>query len=189
MLQPYVNAVHQQELTELFTSVWRNPKYKFYFVAGYPYLPNFIMGSNVDQCWGKEYVSVNSAGDIVGCMGYNTNKTGEIASNLGIISFRDDADSIGAFAADLMQMLEDFFELYGGDSIRFKAIPENPAATHYVRIIRRIGGREVGRLKRTAKLWDGNFYDEIFLQVMKEDYFAFKDKIAKTKEALPDTSL
>lgn len=178
MLVP-INENYKSRMIDLFASVWGDPDYRFYFSSGYEYIPSeFTTHPPYDNCWCRQYLSVlrEDPTQVIGCMGYNLNKTGEIASSLHIIRFKSGVDSAAVFSADLRTLIDDFFTKYHGDSIRFTAIPENHAATHYVRIIRNVGGLEIGKRLRSVKLYDGKFYDEVMYQVMSESYMEYRKK-------------
>lgn len=142
MLQHYDHS-YNGELTKLYKSIWSNPKYKWYFTTGYPHLPSVLGGNSyTDECFSRVYVSVNKEGCAIGLITYSTNNTGEIATNLGIIGFGNTPMDRLEFAMDLMEAIREFFEVYGGDSIRFTGIPDNPACDNYISIVKKKSGQE-----------------------------------------------
>lgn len=179
MLVPYTEN-YKLELTNLFMSVFGNPKYKYWF-SGYPYVPRFVTSPPTDWCFGRSYVSISRDGSIIGTISYDTDRTGTIGYNLGIINFRDDPSSKYTFAFDLKSAINEFFDNYGGESFRFKAATDNPAAIHYENIIRRAGGNIVGILRHSMMTWDGKPHDEIFFQIIKEDYWDYFAKCRRNE--------
>ena len=44
----------------------------------------------------------------------------------------------------------------------------------YRKLIKKLGGREVGILKENKKLTDGQYYDEVIFEIFREGYIAAK---------------
>ena len=70
-----------------------------------------------------------------------------------------------------------FDEIFINRNLRkivFHAIEQNPAVKIYKKLVKKLGGKEVGILKENIKLTDGNYYDEIIFEIYRDIYIKVK---------------
>lgn len=162
--------IHENELKELFRSVWFKDRYKFWNCANY-----YEEWSASESTWVKhQFASVRNR-QVIGYIGYEINRAdADEAYALNIINFEDHPSP--TFARDLGKALTDIFELYKLRKLSFSVIIGNPIEKSYDKMCERYGGRIVGVKKKQVRLIDGLFYDEKLYEIFRENYENEKNK-------------
>ena len=154
---------HEEKLKNLFPSVWHNERYKFWMSGGW--CDNFV--AKKDTWNTHEFVSLDSAGNILGYIAYDFDRNTQNISGLSVLNFTENQF---VFGRDLFQALKDIFEKYHFRKIDFSVVCGNPIEKSYDRLVERFGGRVVGVYKEHCRLMDGNYYDLKLYEVLKADY-------------------
>lgn len=153
---------HEKEFQEKYIETWYDLQYQYYRDSSGDRIPQLA-----DNCYDRrDFVSLNDDGEVIGFISYFFNDVNSTASQFGIISF-----DIGnrEFAKDVLQVIADIFFKFHLDRIEFWCFDDNPATNGYRAFIKRFGGREVGHLRRSCKLMDGNFHDSVIFEILRED--------------------
>lgn len=155
---------HEEELKQLFRSVWFKDKYKYWNCDNY-----YEDWRAEESTWvNHQFASVRN-GSVIGYIGYMINRAGQDeAYNLNIINF-EERPSI-TFAKDLGQALEDSFERYKFRKLSFSVVIGNPIEKSYDKMCEKYGGRIVGVKRKQVRLIDGELYDEKLYEILREDY-------------------
>ena len=154
--------LRQDELRKLFTSVWYDEKF-MYFYDG--------TGRNLyqsdDNCYySRQFCSVDEDDNIVGYIGYNYNNDNRSANNFGLCAFKNYNQT---FFDDVIVAIYELFYKFKLDRVEFLCFDGNPAVRGYRSFIKRYGGREVARLRRVCRLMDGELHDSFIFEVLVED--------------------
>lgn len=164
--------LHSTELAEKFKKTWYDDKYKYYYSEGYGTLDQNACNPNVsDSCWQRSFVSIGYEGEIIGYIAYRLDRSNTIAEALRIISFND-AHHV-QFCIDLKTVLSDIFEKYNMEMLFFTAVVGNPALPKYEKILKLIGGKEIGVAHNRVRLMDNSLCDLKYFEVSKENYYKF----------------
>lgn len=154
----YPAQLYKEELNKKLISCWYLPKYKHYFGGEYS-----VRQLENDAYWHRDFVHLNSKGEIDGYIGYNYNDINRSINGVTLIGF---ADNNTAFIKDVINHVQEMFDS-GARRIEFYAFADNPAVKLYDKFIKRCGGRKVGTL--TESTWyDGKFHDCYIYEIMNE---------------------
>jgi len=74
------------------------------------------------------------------------------------------------FSKDVENYFDEVFLCKNLRKIEFTCIEENPALKLYRKLIKKLGGREVGIQLEEKKLTDGKFYNNVIFEIFKEKY-------------------
>lgn len=160
---------YEAELRKLMYDTWYDEKYMYYYICyRSPYsCPN-------DGDWNKrQFVSLNSKGEIIGFIHYDIDREYDYIECLGAINFTDNKVTFGR---DLAQVLDDIFCKFNMRKLNFYVIVGNPIEKTYDKMITKYNGRIVGIKKQHAKLMDNQFHDLKLYEIFREDYIAAKEK-------------
>lgn len=161
MLDVAIN--HKDELNNKFTSIWFQEKYKFYNNDTWFENPEIDINT-----WNHhQYVSINSAGEIIGYISYAINRQTNSAHELGIINFSDDRITFGT---DLKIAITDIFDKFKFQKLSFSVVVGNPIESSYDKMVTKYGGRIVGIAHNEAKLYDNEYYSVKYYEILREDY-------------------
>ena len=116
--------------------------------------------------YSRQFCSIDDEDNIVGYIGYNYNNDSRSASNFGLCSFYNFNQT---FFNDAIIAIYELFYKFRLDRMEFCAFSGNPAIGGYRSFIKRYGGREVCRLRKTCRLMDGLLHDTIMFEVLIED--------------------
>lgn len=153
---------YESEFQEKYLDTWYDMRYQYYRDSSGDRVPQLA-----DNCYERrDFVSLNDEEEVIGFISYFYNDTNMSASQFGAISF-DIGNPI--FAQDLIQVIGDIFFKFRLNRIEFWCFEDNPATKSYRAFIKRFGGKEVGRLRRTCKLMDGKFHDSVIFEILRED--------------------
>lgn len=153
---------YEKELQDKFLETWYDMKYQYYRDTSGDRIPQLA-----DNCYDRrDFVSLDNNGNVIGFISYFYNDVTRSTSQFGIINF---GESSAIFAQDVLQVIADIFFKFHLDRIEFWCFEDNPATNGYRAFIKRFGGREVGHLRRSCKLMDGNFHDSVIFEILRED--------------------
>lgn len=161
---------HEKELAKKMRDTWGKKKYWYYHRCSY-----FSQEMIKEDTWNDtQFVSLNSAGEVIGYLGYGIDRECRYVTYMAIINFSGDI----SFGFDVMNMVKDIFEVYQYRKIVFTVVTGNPAEQKYDRLIERYGGRIVGIHKEHVMLPNGRYYDEKIYEISRKDYYARRWKIS-----------
>ena len=141
-----------KEMEKKMRDTWGKEKYWYYHRCSY-FSPQVI---KEDTWTDTQFVSLNSAGEVTGYLGYGIDRECRYVTYLAIINFTDDI----SFGSNVMKMVKG-----------------NPVEQKYDRLIDRYGGRIVGVHKDHVMLPDGKYYDEKIYEISRDDYYVSRRKI------------
>lgn len=161
---------HEKELAKKMRDTWGKKKYWYYHRCSY-----FSQEMIKEDTWNNtQFVSLNSAGEVSGYLGYGIDRECRYVTYMAIINFSGDI----SFGFDVMNMVKDIFEVYRYRKIVFTVVIGNPVEQKYDRLIERYGGRIVGIHKEHVMLPNGRYYDEKIYEISRKDYYACRWKIS-----------
>ena len=155
----------QSELYDCYRKVYTRKE--LYFFLSYPqkdFLPN-IYCNDSDYL---QFVSLNSAKEIISFFNGYINKDYQRLQNLEVINFTGQPNI--TFSKDVENYFDEVFLCKNLRKIEFTCIEENPALKLYRKLIKKLGGREVGIQLEEKKLTDGKFYNNVIFEIFKEKY-------------------
>ena len=117
---------HEKELEKKMRDTWGKEKYWYYHRCSY-FSPQVI---KEDTWTDTQFVSLNSAGEVTGYLGYGIDRECRYVTYLAIINFTDDI----SFGSDVMKMVKDIFEVYRYRKIVFTVVVGNPVEQKYDRL-------------------------------------------------------
>lgn len=166
MLKPAI--LFRDELTRLYQSIWFNEKYKYY---NYSSTWGTVLVEDKTNDW-HEFVSINDKGEVIGYIHYYVVRSTLNCRSFGIVNFSDDP----AFGLDVLQVIKDIFERFNFHKLDFSVVIGNPAEKSYDHLCKKYGGHILCIEKDETKLDDNQYYDVKRYYIMRDDYFAAKEK-------------
>lgn len=163
---------HEKEVREKMFDTWYDEKYMFYHYSSYhePYECHAKDGD-----WNsREFVSLDSNGNVLGLITYGVNRTHDYVDSLGIINF---SDNKVVFGLDVAKVIDDIFCKFNMRKIEFCVVVGNPIERSYDRLVSKYGGRIVGTREKHIKLLDGKYYDDKLYELFREDYIREKERL------------
>lgn len=160
---------HQNELYECIRKVVNDEKLNFYFMYPSKFFSLRIDSNNHDSI---QFVSKTIDGEIIGFLAAYINHDNNSVYNLDLINFTGKPNLI--FSKDTKLFFDEIFINRNLRKIVFHAIEQNPAVKIYKKLVKKLGGKEVGILKENIKLTDGNYYDEIIFEIYRDIYIKVK---------------
>lgn len=156
---------YEEELRRLLLAASLEPRYMYYFSG--PGGNEFERLSE-NTTWGRNFVSVDSDGKLLGYIAYSIDAYSERAHSFGFISF-----DIGNLIVvrDAQKVIKDIFEKYRLNSMCWHGYADNPVIGSYRRLCAKMGGRECGYQRESVKLLDGRLHDTVSFEVLKREYF------------------
>lgn len=165
MLKPAHN--YKEKLTPLYREAGYNPKFNYYFSTRWR--RSFVL--NDDWRSGRDYASVNKAGNVIGLIQYDVDCDIDGASGFGIMCFSDSIPDKITFARDLMKAIDMIFVDFNLKKMGWTVYVGNPIERTYDRECKLMGGRVVGYKRNEARLlFDGKFVDSKMYEVLQEEY-------------------
>ena len=171
MLKPAVQ--YKEKLAICMANIWFNDKYKYYVAEPYCEIPE----THTSSWCQNEFVSVDNNDNILGFIDYNINRRTYNASGLCILSFTDKPTL--TFGKDILQSIDDIFQKFNFNKLRFSVVVGNPIEKTYDKLIVKYGGCIAGYSKKDIQLWDGQLYDLKTYEIMREDYLRCKKNMSK----------
>lgn len=151
--------LYKEELKRKLVACWYQPKYQYYFAGEYN---EHNIGDNA--YWRRDFVHLNSRGEVDGYFSHNYNDATKSMSGFGLVSFSDNG---ALLVKDVIKYMKDLFELEA-QRAEFFAFVDNPATKVYDKLIKKYGGKVVGRLTRSA-YFNGKYHDCIIYEILKEE--------------------
>lgn len=103
------------------------------------------------------------------------NKYYELLENFEVINFTRKANF--TFSKDIEEYFDKAFRYKKLRKIEFSCIEENPAILIYRKLIKKLNGNEVGTFKKSVKLTDGNYYNNVFFEIFSEGFFSISHNL------------
>lgn len=169
---------HEEEIKKKMLDTWYDDKYKFYHAS--TYREKYELEKSDGDWNSRQFVSLNSKGEVIGLIGYGIERTTEIANGFGAINF---SDNKAVFGLDLAKVIDDIFCKFNLRKMEFSVVVGNPIEKSYDKIIAKYGGRIIGISKQHLRLIDGEYYDEKIYEIFREDYIKRKGTMKKTRKA------
>lgn len=169
MLKPAI--LYKDEIPKLYQSIWFNEKYKYY---NYNTTWHTFSIADSTNDW-HEFVSVDKQGKIIGYIHYYVVRDTLNCCRFGAINFTNNP----IFGKDLLQVFKDIFERFNFHKVQFAVVIGNPVEKTYDRLCQKYGGRILCIEKDETKLEDNKYYDVKRYEILRDEYFAAKEKINK----------
>jgi len=158
MIQPA--KVYESKLIDKFLSIYDDPKYKYFFLSGYNFIPSIE-----DDEWNYiKRVSVYNE-EVLGYLSAVVDRTANKISELGVINFTNDNF---IFSRDLANFINLLFYQYNFYKIKFSVVIGNPAEKMYDRFIEKYNGSIIGISKKDCRLTDGRLYDVKYYEIFRQ---------------------
>lgn len=157
---------HQSELIESVRKSLNSKDLYFYFMCPARF---FSIPIERDDWNSIQFVSIGLNGELLGFMAAYADHRNNIIYNMDFINFTGKPNII--FSRDVKLFLDELFVVRKFRKIMFNAISGNPAVKMYRKLVKKLGGNEVGVMKKNRLLTDGKYYDEIIFELYRDMYF------------------
>ena len=157
------------ELNQKLYNIWYDHKYMYYFCC--PHRGTYSVDPNGD--WnGRNFVSINSDGKIIGYIHYSICRTADYVDDFGAVNFSDDSKDKYTFGKDLRQVIDDIFLKFNHNRLEFTVVEDNPIRKTYFKLVNKYGGRIIGVKHCVIKLINGKVTNKIYFEILRSDYIA-----------------
>lgn len=157
------------ELNQKLYNIWYDPKYMYYLCC--PHRSTYSVDPNGD--WnGRNFVSINSDGKIIGYIHYSICRTADYVDDFGAVNFSDDSKDKYTFGRDLRQVIDDIFLKFNHNRLEFTVAEDNPIKKTYFKLVNKYGGSVIGVKHCVIKLINGEVIDKIYFEILRSDYIA-----------------
>ena len=156
--------LYKEELKKKMVSTWYNLEYQYYW-SNYYEEPNFEKNNNND-IYNRQFAFVED-NKVTGYFSYTFDNSTKSLYNMGVLSFEKPNYH---FIKAVIKHIKWLFDEKIIDRIEFFAYEDNPAIKGYDKILERFGGKRVGKLTRSQKLYDGKLHNTILYEILREDY-------------------
>lgn len=153
--------LYKEELKKKIISTWYNLEYQYYWQS-YNNEPTF----EDNNIYNRQFAFVEDE-KITGYFSYSIDNSSKSLYNMGLLSF--DKPNY-KFIKAILTHIKWLFDEKIIDRIEFFAYEDNPAIKGYDKILERFGGKRVGKLTRSQKLYDGKLHNTILYEILREDY-------------------
>ena len=152
----YPAQLYREELKCKLISCWYKPEYDYFFLGEYQ---EYNVPDNA--YWRRDFVHLNSNGEVDGYFTYSNNDVAKSISQLGLISFSGNGSSL---VRDCMRHID---KLVAGGLHRMEwgAANDNPANTMYKKLIHRYGGKVAGHL-HDCYFFSGQYHDCVMYEIL-----------------------
>ena len=154
MLKPA--QLYKEELKRKLIECWYDPKYEYYFLGDYR---EFTVPDNTD--WRRDFVCVDSKGEIIGYFAYHHDDTARSLSQFGLISFTGNG---ALLVRDCIRHIENLVD-EGLRRCEWWAVADNEANKLYEKIIDRYCSAVAGRM-RECNYFGGRYHDSILYEIL-----------------------
>lgn len=154
--------LYQQELQQKLRATWYDLKYQYFWQGSC----NDIDIPN-DNTWKKQFAFLDKEGNVTGYFSYNYWPDTCTLNNFGLISF---IDYNPCFIQSVIKHLENILSQGHINRIEFFAYEDGPANKGYKKLVKKFGGKQVGKLTKCSRLLDGKLHDTVFYEIFREDY-------------------
>lgn len=155
---------HVDQLQDKMLSTWFDDKYKYFHCSNWYSNEKIVKNDTWNQ---HQFVSVNTAGEVIGFISYEIKRAENYACALAAINFSDQKMTFGK---DLGQCIQEIFEKFKFEKLKFSVVVGNPIERTYDTLIEKYGGRVVGTFQKDVKLIDGEYYDFKLYELTRENY-------------------
>lgn len=160
MLKPLQLYKDEVQLKEYDT--WHNLRY-MYSQGG---AGTAELSLNDNNAYQHAFVSVDNHNEVIGIITYRVDW--ESRSVYGVCCESYDIGNI-LFAKDVIQAFKDIFSKYNLNRVEWRCYEDNPAIRGYRKLLKRFGGKEVGKLRNTTLLMDGKLHNMVIFEILRED--------------------
>ena len=154
--------LYKEKITRKLRATWYDLKYQYFWQGGCEDIdiPN-------NNYWKKQFAFLDNEGNVTGYFSYNYCPEANSINNFGLISFIDYNPRL---IQAVIKHLENALSQGHINRIEFFAYEDNPANQGYQKMIKRFGGKQVGKLIKCSRLLDGKLHDTVFYKIFREDY-------------------
>lgn len=151
--------LYKEELHQKLRATWYDIKYQY-----------FWQGSCNDiefppeNYWKKQFAFLDKDGQVTGYFSYNYCAETRSLNNFGLISF---IDYNPRFIQAVIEHLENVLSQGYINRIEFFAYEDGPANQGYQKLVKRFGGRQVGKLTKCSRLLDGKLHNTVFYEIFR----------------------
>lgn len=156
---------HQDKLQYCVQKILKDKSLYFFFMCPAKF---FSIPIDRDDWDNIQFVSLNSSGELIGFMAAYADHRNNLIYNMDFINFSGKPNPI--FSHDTKEFFDELFLKRKFRKIIFHAIYDNPATNMYRKLVKKLGGKEVGIMKDNRLLTDGNYYDEIIFELYRNNY-------------------
>lgn len=156
---------YQGELYDCLRETLKNKDLYFYFMFPSKFFTFRIYENDRDAI---QFVSISPDGTVIGFFSAYVDHENECIDNLDFINFTGNLNFV--FSWDMKCFFDELFINRNFRKVKFHGILQNPATKGYRKIVKKLGGREVGILKEQKRLTDGKYYDEIIFELYRDGY-------------------
>lgn len=161
-----VNAYQlENKIRDAMFPLWYDEEYQWFF-AGRSHTPYSLY--EYGDAKGRHFASVDSAGGLVGIIGYKIHEDPNAVAGLYILRFPGTSKAV--FGRDLLQAVDDVFRKFGHNRLSYGVVIGNPAERMYDRWTARLGGRTEGLQRQAATNLAGNLCDFKEYAILREEY-------------------
>lgn len=160
--------LYREELQQKLRATWYDLKYQYFWQGGC----NDI-DVPTDNFWKKQFVFLDKEGKVTGYFSYNYCAETRSLNNFGLISF---VDHNPRFIQEVVKHLENAFSQGYINRIEFFAYEDGPANQGYQKLVKRFGGKQVGKLTKNTRLLDGKLHDTVFYEIFRWQWLQARAK-------------
>lgn len=151
--------LYQQELQQKLRATWYDLKYQYFWQGS----SNDIDFPS-DNTWKKQFAFLDKEGNVTGYFSYNYWPDTRTLNNFGLISF---INYNPRFIQAVIKHLEEIFFQGYINRIEFFAYEDGPANQGYQKLVKRFGGKQVGKLTKCSRLLDGKLHNTVFYEIFR----------------------
>lgn len=158
--------LHRDALQRAIASTVFDERYKYYYGGGWcPLVPGLK-----DDTWDAlQCVSVDATGLVHGFLQADFRRPANYVNSLSVLHF---GLHPFPFVRDFREFLSRLFTQFSMQKVNWSVNVGNPAQAMYERVVRKYGGRVVGTFRRDSRLWDGTLVDNVFYEILQEEFVA-----------------
>ncbi|MEI2419259.1 GNAT family protein, partial [Arthrospira platensis SPKY2] len=175
--------LYKEQLSKKFIETFDDPVYQYYYFT-YHEMPDI---ENTD--WNYiQFVSIDRNNDIVGYLSAAVGRSPNIIMNLSAINFKDPSNI--TFSKDAIKLFEILFTQYNFRKVKWSCMSKNPALNIYKKVIKKYGGRIVGKFKDDCVSAMGQLCDLYWFEITRDEYLnSLKNNVPKKFEIFPSDDM
>ena len=152
---------YEQELTKMIRNTWYDLNYQ-YFWSGACCDLDFP-----SEDYYKRSFAYIEDDEIKGYFAYSMDRSSKSIHHFGLMSFGGHSIK---FMNEVIAHIEWLLNEKIVDRVEFFAYEDNPVMRSYKRMVKRFGGKQVGKLTNVSRLYDGKLHSSIIFEILREDY-------------------